>query len=123
MIRFHGVFAPNARLRAEVVPTKEPRKLAEESASTLGDAEQEGIFGDEPERPKRNPWAWLLKKVFLADVTECPDCGGRMKWLEVCTQRRDIHRVLAAEWACTTGSPSTRLVSSGAVALFVLRKR
>ena len=52
MIRFHGVFAPNAQLRAEVVPKKEPRKVAEHSAGELGDAEQTALFGDAPQKTK-----------------------------------------------------------------------
>ncbi len=113
MIRFHGVFAPNAKLRSEVVPKKDARKLAEHSAAELGDAEQTGLFGDEPLKPKRNPWAWLLKKVFLVDVTECPDCGGRMKWLEVCTEARDIHRVLSAHGLGARAPPSTQWAPLG----------
>lgn len=106
MIRFHGVFAPNAKLRSEVVPKKEARKLAEHSPAELGEAEQKHLFDDEPPKPKQNPWAWLLKKVFLVDVTECPDCGGRMKWLEVCTEQRDINRVLAASGLAPRAPPS-----------------
>ena len=113
MIRFHGVFAPNAKLRSEVVPTKDARPLAEESAGELADAEQTHLFDDEPTKPKRNPWAWLLKKVFLVDVTECPDCGGKMKWLEVCTDKRDIHRVLAASGLAARAPPSVGWVSLG----------
>jgi hypothetical protein len=89
-----------------VVPKKPSRKLAEESAKELGDAEQTHLFGDEPAKPRRHPWAWLLKKVFLVDVTECPDCGGRMKWLEVCTDKRDINRVLAASGLAPRAPPS-----------------
>jgi hypothetical protein len=105
MIRFHGVFAPNARLRSEVVPKKETRKLAEHSARELADAEQTHLFADEPAKPKRNLWAWLLKRVFLVDVTECPECGGRMKWLEVCTERRSVLRVLAAHGLAPRAPP------------------
>jgi hypothetical protein len=50
-----------------------PRKLAEESAAELAIPAQARLFDDAPNRPKRNPWAWLPKKVFLVDVTECPD--------------------------------------------------
>ena len=100
------MFAPNAKLRSEVVPKKEPRKLAEHSAAELGDAEQTGLFGDESEKPKRHAWAWLLKKIFLVDVTECPGCGGRMKWLEVCTESRDIQRVLAAHGLAPRAPPA-----------------
>jgi hypothetical protein len=113
MIRFHGVFAPNAKLRSEVVPKKVPRKLADESAATLADAEQTHLFGDEPAKPERHSWAWLLKKVFLARVTECPDCGGRMKWMEVCTEARDINRVLAASRLAPRAPPEAGWVPLG----------
>jgi hypothetical protein len=39
MIRFHGVFAPNPKLRSEVVPQKEARKIADVSAAELAQAE------------------------------------------------------------------------------------
>lgn len=113
MVRFHGVFAPNAKLRSEVVPKKEPRKLAQHSAAALGDAEQTHLFGDDPIKPKRNPWAWLLKKVFLVDVTDCPDCGGRMKWMEACTEAPDIHRVLLAHGLAPRAPPSTQWAPLG----------
>lgn len=105
-IRFHGLFAPNAKLRSKVVPKKEPRKLADHSAAELGDAEQTALFGGESPGPKRHPWAWLLKKVFLVDVTQCPDCGGRMRWMEVCTDARDIHRVLDAHGIAPRAPPA-----------------
>lgn len=80
IIRFHGVLAPNAKLRSEVVPHKECRRLAEQSAAELADAEQTALFVADPPKPKRNPWAWLIKKMFLVDVNVCPDCGGKLKW-------------------------------------------
>jgi hypothetical protein len=33
----------------------------------------------------RVPWAALLKRVFLVDLLECPNCAGRMKILAVLT--------------------------------------
>lgn len=56
--------------------------------------------------------AWLLKKVFLVDITECPDCG-RMHRLEGCTERRDIHRVLAAHGFAPRAPPSTEWTPLG----------
>jgi len=105
MIRFHGVFSPNAKLRSEVVPSRESRCLADESPAELTDAEQTNLFGEEKTKPKRNPWAWLIKKVFLVDVMDCPECGGRMKWLDACTEERDINRVLAAHGLAPRAPP------------------
>jgi hypothetical protein len=64
-----------------------------------------GVRAERQAEPKRNPWAWLIKKVFLIDVTECPDCGGKMKWMEACTERRDIHRVLSAHGLSARAPP------------------
>jgi hypothetical protein len=105
MIRFHGVFSPNAKLRSEVVPSRESRCLADESPAELADAEQTNLFGKQKTKPKRNPWAWLIKKVFLVDVMDCPECGGRMKWLDACTEERDINRVLAAHGLAPRAPP------------------
>jgi hypothetical protein len=63
MIRFRGVLAANAPLRSEVVPKKEPRKLAEHSAVERADAEQAHLLGDEPVKPKR-PVSALPKARF-----------------------------------------------------------
>jgi hypothetical protein len=36
---------------------------------------------DPTPRPRRLAWAELLRRVFAADVLECPRCGGRMRLL------------------------------------------
>jgi hypothetical protein len=45
-------------------------------------------------RLNRLPWAVLLKRVFLVDVLECPQCAGRMKILAVVTAPASVHRIL-----------------------------
>ena len=71
LLRFHGVFAPNSKLRPLVVP-KLPAPVAEEDASS-----------DKPRvRPSPSPyrldWAAALKRVFGVDVLKCARCGGRL---------------------------------------------
>ena len=61
LIRFHGVLAPNAKLRALVVPP----------------ADCEGNCAHH--RPVRLSWAKLLKRVFEIDLEHCPNCGGELK--------------------------------------------
>ncbi len=112
MIRYHGVLAPNARLRSQVVLSHEPRSLADASPAELGDANQLGMFGEDEPKPLRHPWAFLLRHVFLVDVTTCPGCGGRMKWLEVCRERRDIHRVMRAHGLEPRGPPPVEFSSA-----------
>jgi hypothetical protein len=59
-IRFHGLLAPNAELRALVVP--QWRELAEQvtEAAVAGECEAETVQG----RPHRISWARLLKRVL-----------------------------------------------------------
>src|SRR5262245_34553409 len=68
LIRFHGVLAPNAKLRSKIVPA--PAPPATESPSE--DAHGQGA-------PARMSWARLLKRVFDVDVEHCPNCGGALK--------------------------------------------
>ena len=68
LIRFHGVLAPNAKLRGKIVPA--PAERATETSSE--DAHAQG------EIPRMN-WARLLKRVFDIDVEHCPNCGSALK--------------------------------------------
>jgi hypothetical protein len=86
LTRFHGVFAPNAKLRPRVVRTPPP---VPEPQATLGCA---------PPRPAtRRPrldWTSLQRRTFEEDVWACP-CGGRRKVLAVVTSRRTVEEVLS----------------------------
>jgi hypothetical protein len=66
LICFHGVLAPNAGLRAAIVP---------------GAPEKPGDDADHHahESPTRMGWARLLKRVFDIDLEHCPQCGGDLK--------------------------------------------
>ena len=72
LIRFHGVLAPNAKLRAQVVPQE-----AEAPAQAAPPAECEPNCAHH--RPVRLSWAKLLKRVFEIDMEHCPNCGGELK--------------------------------------------
>ncbi|NND56925.1 MAG: IS91 family transposase [Xanthomonadales bacterium] len=60
LTRFHGVFAPNFKHRARIVPQR-PRR----------------IDADKPPAPMS--WMQRLKRVFSIDIETCPECGGRLK--------------------------------------------
>ena len=99
MIRFHGVLAPHAAVRAEVVP---PRAHDLPAAPSLTPPDpQLRLFeerdGDETQSPSRKPWAWLLRHVFQVDVTSCPepDCAGHMKWIDVAKTSEAAAKLLA----------------------------
>jgi putative transposase len=95
LIRFHGVLAPHAKLRPEIIPS---------SGHQAGHIPVPGIPGpgipgpgipsvpvntntlsaDHAEAPPavapvRLSWARLLKRVFEIDIEQCPQCGGTLK--------------------------------------------
>ena len=72
LIRFHGVLAPNAKLRALAVP-QEPEAPAQEAKPA------ECKANCAHHRPVRLSWAKLLKRVFEIDLERCPNCGGELK--------------------------------------------
>jgi len=81
LIRFHGVLAPNAKLRALVVPQGPP---ADEEPATeavvAAECEVEVEVETVQDRPHRIGWARLLKRVFDIDMQHCPNCGtGQLK--------------------------------------------
>src|SRR5262249_10291376 len=70
--RFHGVLAPNAKLRSKIVPATAERATESPSENAHGQG-----------APARISWARLLKRVFDVDVEHCPNCGGALKIIAV----------------------------------------
>jgi len=72
LIRFHGLPAPNAKLRAMAMPhgPEEATGKSELPATEPGCAHG---------RPARISWARLLKLVFEIDLEHCSNCGGELK--------------------------------------------
>jgi len=85
LIRFHGVLAPNATLRPQIVP---------------GEANPEtDIANRDDESPSASPrarmrWAQLLKRVFAIDMTTCPQCGGPLTILAAIEDLAVIIKIL-----------------------------
>ena len=69
LVAYHGVLAPCASLRAQVVPTEPdpPEACATKRAKP----------------PRRIDWAALLKRVFAVEILACALCGGRMRVIAV----------------------------------------
>ena len=82
LIRFHGVLAPNAKLRSRVVPVPVQR-------TTTG----EGDCRHEHGAPQRMTWARLLTRVFDIDVERCA-CGGKLKLVAVIEEPAVIEKIL-----------------------------
>ncbi|MFA6109920.1 MAG: transposase, partial [Candidatus Latescibacterota bacterium] len=67
LIRYHGVLAPHAADRGQIVPAPADPAATPSAAPT------------ELARPWRQSWACLLARVFRQDLTLCPACGGPMR--------------------------------------------
>jgi len=72
LLRDHGVLAPNAKLRAPVVPT--------------------GPVCTQRQRA-RISWARLLKRVFEIDLEDWPHCGGQLKIISAILESAVIERM------------------------------
>jgi len=66
LVRYHGILAPNARLRSRIVPKVK-------TGMTITDAEKRVVT------PQRIAWAKLLKRVFDIDISKCGMCQGQVK--------------------------------------------
>ena len=88
LIRLHGVLAPNAKLRAQVVPAEPP----DEAGACLACEPPE--FDDGHRWGPRLTWALLLKRVFEMDMQRCPNCGGELKVIAAILDRAVIERIL-----------------------------
>ncbi|HQY50437.1 MAG TPA: hypothetical protein PL007_08750 [Thermomonas sp.] len=72
---FHGVFAPNASLRAQLTSSGRGKWLAT-------DAEWTSMRPDDRspgQRLRSMSWAQRLKRIFHIDVNTCVHCGGAVR--------------------------------------------
>ena len=74
LTRFHGIFAPNAKLRAQLTPSgrgkRRPSNATEDTPPEPADPRTPA------ERRLSMTWAQRLKRVFGIDVNTCIHCGG-----------------------------------------------
>jgi len=82
LVRYHGLFAPNARERAGIVSRP---KVASNPAT------------DEPQPSVRTPplgWMARLHRVFAIDLSRCPRGGGSSQVIAAITEPGVIARIL-----------------------------
>ena len=86
------MLAPNAKLRALVVPQGPP---AQAQAATEAAAAAEREIETAQARPGRISWARLLKRVFDIDMQHCPNCGGgQLEIIAAILERPVIEKIL-----------------------------
>jgi len=87
LVRYFGVFAPNARVRPRVVPA--PAPLAQAPLCPLVPKPVR------PRRPRRPiPWAELLQCTFQTDALTCPRCGSTRRVVAVVLRSTTAQAIL-----------------------------
>lgn len=94
LTRFHGVFAPNSKHRAQVTPArrgkvKKPRSLDGDQTP----AERQAAMT--PDQVRGRLWAQRLKRVFDIDIETCDKCGGNVRIIACIEDPAVIHKILA----------------------------
>ena len=87
LTRYHGVFAPNSRLRAEITPAGRGKRGAPQATDTRTAAE----------RHRAMSWAQRLKRVFRIEIETCEHCGGRVQVIASIEDAAVIGWILALE--------------------------
>ena len=96
LVLYHGVLAPRAAWRAEVVHRQAPVVAAVTSLAETLPAPAP------PDHGSGSRWANLMRRAFGFDVLACPRCGGRLRLIalldaSVVTERILRHLGLPAE--------------------------
>ena len=88
-VRFHGIFASRARLRAGLAALLPPRE-----APTSPPTEAPAAASGGAVRPRRLLWSQLLRRVFAHDILVCPRCNGPMRLIAVLTDPKIVAGIL-----------------------------
>ena len=96
--RYHGVFAPNHRLRKGVTALAIGNIGKRSDAGHAGEAHATGCC-DTQAKPRshdtsRIAWAKLMARVGEEFPLECPNCGGDIRLIAFITQPGPIRKIL-----------------------------
>jgi len=93
LVLYHGVLAPHARWRPEVVAYRRAERIEAAGPSEMGISTWMKDSG--AERPRHWTWAALMRRAFDLDVLRCPRCAGRMQLIATIDDPAVIQRILA----------------------------
>ncbi|MEJ6515217.1 MAG: transposase [Pseudomonadales bacterium] len=92
LIRYHGVFAPNSKMRQLIVPKlNRPIEKVKKGNDKLEITEEIPNLG---ELYAPLTWAERLRRVFNIDIATCPLCGGSMRIIADITDQDIIQKIL-----------------------------
>ena len=90
LTRFHGVFAPNSKLRVRVTPAKRGR--GRKRRQPTGES---WLDKTPAESHAAMTWMQRLKRVFNIDIETCERCSGQVKIIACIEDPAVIERILA----------------------------
>ncbi len=93
MLTYHGVLAPAAEWRDDIVPGGSAKKSPCPPGPTSG-ANSCAHPSRKPDRPTRRPGPELMKRVFEIDVLVCPYCEGKRKLIAFLTDGFVVRKIL-----------------------------
>ena len=79
LLRFHGLLAPHAAWRAQILPSVRDAVDQDVGAAGTGLRPVAGDGSPPSSGSTGLSWAALMKRVFALDVLLCPRCGGRRR--------------------------------------------
>jgi hypothetical protein len=85
---YHGVLAPSASWRDEVV-------VSPVRPAVAADSSEEGKRNSDRRPPHRYLWPELMRRVFGFEVLRCSVCRSRRRLVAMITERSVIVRILA----------------------------
>ena len=137
MVRYHGFFASHARGRARSLRVAQAGPPESRSPETPEPAEPSDPDASVPLRPRRLPWAELLRRVDGVEVRVCTECRSPVRVLAFITDPKvtsailvswvypppprpwlqPVHRVRGSSHSSTAEAKNASLEIQGAVAV------
>jgi len=88
LVLYHGLLAPRAAWRAEVVPGAAP------GATTTPSVDEPASDMMRRRSARGASWADLMRRAFEVDVLACPRCGGRLRLIALIEASAVARRIL-----------------------------
>jgi hypothetical protein len=100
-VLYHGVLAPHARWRAEVVAYRRAERTEAAEPSEMGTS----IWMRDSGAERRRHWTWaaLMRRAFDLDVLRCPRCAGRMQLIATIDDPAIIQSRRRLSWMSRNG--------------------
>ena len=95
--RYHGVLAPNAKLRYQVIALGREQDNVEEPPLGQLDAQCVAGLSDgaSPGRPASSRWAALIARIYEVLPLLCPSCGASMSIIAFVTDPVPVRSILS----------------------------